>query len=162
MKKIVMSALSMAIGTMVMAGGDIRPSGDYDNTRKSCKDNNVYVDYDRNLMWQDAPYGDAEDGAYKHNRSAGKAGRWRYAKNYCSTLFYGGYDDWRLPTVGEFTDLYSGERIKLKHTIDVDFWTSTPSRGNTYWSVYAIVTGQPYEHKSSDTQYIRCVRCLDE
>ena len=160
MKKIVAVTLFMAIGTIVIAGGDIRPSGSYDNARKSCIDDYVYADYKTNLMWQDASYGDAEDGAYKHNRSAGKAGRWKYAKNYCSTLAYGGYDDWRLPTVGELQDLNDGRTFKFKHTIDVDFWTSTPSRGDTYLSVYAIITGQPYEHKSSDTQYIRCVRCL--
>lgn len=161
MKKIVIAALFMAIGTMAMAGGDLRASGNQDNARKSCSDDNVYVDRDRNLMWQDAAYGDLEDGAVAHNRSAGKAGRWKYAKNYCNTLVYGDYNDWRLPTVGELSDLYDGTRIRLQHTIDVDFWTSTPSRGDTYWTVYAIVTGQPYAHKGSDSQYIRCVRCLD-
>lgn len=160
MKKIALAALFMVIGTMVMAGGNIHSAGSQNDARKSCEDELVAVDRDANLMWQDAPYGDAEDGAYKNNRSAGKAGRWKYASNYCSTLVYASYDDWRLPTVGEYQDLYDGEVTRFKHTIDVDFWTSTPSKGNTHWSVYAIITGQPYEHKNSDSEYIRCVRCL--
>ncbi len=144
-----------------MAGGRIISPISFENDKKSCKDDRVYADYKENLMWQDAPYGDVEDGAYKRNRSAGKAGKWRYAKNYCGTLVYGGYDDWRLPTIGEIVELYD-EKIHLEHTVGADFWTSTPSQGNTYWSLYAIVTGQPYAHKSSDTQYIRCVRCLEK
>ncbi len=161
MKKSAIAILFMVAGTMVMAGGDFMPSASYDNSRKPCDAGDVYVDYEKRLMWQDAPYGDAADGAYKHRRSAGKAGRWSYAKNYCRNLTYAGYDDWRLPMVGELTNLFDKPR-GLKHTIGVDFWTSTPSEGNKYWSVYAVVKGQPYEHNRGDSQYIRCVRCLDE
>ncbi len=161
MKKIAIATLLVLAGTIVMAGGSIISPISFENAKKSCKDDRVYADYKENLMWQDAPYGDVEDGAYKRNRSAGKAGKWRYAKNYCGTLVYGGYDDWRLPTIGEIVELYD-EKIHLEHTVGADFWTSTPSQGNTYWSLYAIVTGQPYAHKSSDTQYIRCVRCLEK
>ena len=151
----------MLAGTMVMAGGDLMPSASYDNSRKPCDTGDVYVDYEKRLMWQDAPYGDTADGAYKHNRSAGKAGRWSYAKSYCRNLAYAGYDDWRLPMVGELTNLFDKPR-DLKHIIGMDFWTSTPSEGNKYWSVYAVVKGQPYEHNRGDSQYIRCVRCLDK
>ena len=161
MKKAVIAVLLTAVATMGMAGGDLMPSASYDNSRKPCDIGDVYVDYEKRLMWQDAPYGDAADGAYKHNRSAGKAGRWSYAKNYCRNLTYAGYDDWRLPMVGELTNLFDKKR-GLKNTIGVDFWTSTPSEGNKYWSVYAVVKAQPYEHNRGDSQYIRCVRCLDE
>ncbi len=161
MKKIAIVALLIVTGATVMAGGNIIPSTSYKNADKSCKDDKVYVDYDENLMWQDASYGDAEDGAYKRNYSAGKAGKWKYAKNYCSSLFYGGYDDWRLPTIGEMVKVYD-KKLGFEHTIGTDFWSSTPSKGRTYWSLYAIINGQPYAHESSDTQYIRCVRCLDK
>jgi len=153
--------LLLTAGTIVMAGGGIAPAGLYDNARESCDRGDVYVDHKTKLMWQDAPYGDTEAYAYKHNSSAGKAGSWRYAKNYCNYSSYAGYDDWRLPKVDELVDLYN-RKIRFKHTIDVDFWSSTPSKGDTYWSVFAIITGQPYAHKRSDSQYIRCVRCLEE
>jgi len=161
MKKRVIAFLIATVGTLVMAGGDLMPSAVGDNAKKHCENGDVYIDRDTNLMWQDAPYGDIEDGAYKHNRSAGKAGRWRYAKSYCANLVYAGFDDWRLPTIGEWVALYD-KTIKFKYTIDVDFWSSTPSKGNNYWTIYPIITGQPYEHKRGDTHYIRCVRCLDE
>ena len=160
MKKIIFAVLFAAAGTMVMAGGDLMPSSCADNARKSCKEGGVYVDYKTNLMWQDEPYGDVEDGAYKNNRSAGKAGRWRYAKSYCSNLVYAGFDDWRLPKIGELVKLYD-EKLMLKNTIDVDFWSSTPSKGNKYWALFSVINGQPYEHKASDSHYIRCVRCVE-
>ncbi len=131
MKKIAIATLLVLAGTIVMAGGSIISPISFENAKKSCKDDRVYADYNENLMWQDAPYGDVEDGAYKRNRSAGKAGKWRYAKNYCGTLVYGGYDDWRLPTIGEIVELYD-EKIHLEHTVGADFWTSTPSQGNEH------------------------------
>ena len=161
MRKVILTALFVTAGTLLMAGGNIMTSGSNDNSKKPCDTGDVYVDYEKRLMWQDAPYGDVADGAYKYNRSAGKAGRWSYAKNYCRNLTYAGYDDWRLPMIGELTNLFDKLR-GLKHTIGVDFWTSTPSEGNKYWSVYAVVKGQPYEHNRGDSQYIRCVRCLEE
>lgn len=160
MNKGVLGVLFIAAGAMLMAGGDIMPAVSSDNAKKICQMGEVYIDHDTNLMWQDEPYGDKEDGAYKHNRSAGKAGSWRYAKNYCSSLVYAGFDDWRLPKIDELVKLYD-KKIRFKNTIDVDFWSSTPSKGNTYWALYSVITGQPYAHKSSDTHYIRCVRCLD-
>ena len=160
MKKGILALLIMAAGSFAVAGGDLMPSAAGDNAKKQCDAGDVYIDHESNLMWQDAPYGDLEDGALRHNRSAGKAGRWRYAKSYCSSLIYAGFDDWRLPKIDEWVDLYD-KTIKFKHTIDVDFWSSTPSKGQNYWTIYPIITGQPYEHKRSDTHYIRCVRCLD-
>ena len=161
MKRAIAAIIFVAFVSLLSAGGDLIQAGNYDNAKKHCDDDRIYVDHRAKLMWQDEPYGDIEDGAYKHNRSAGKAGRWRYAKSYCSSLVYAGFDDWRLPKIDELVKVYD-DKIYFKNRIDVDFWSSTPSKGNTYWSLYAVVTGQPYAHKSSDSQYIRCVRCLDE
>ncbi len=154
--------LLMAAASMAVAGGNIIPTQAQcgNGSKEFCQGGGVVVDYDKKLMWQDEPYGDMEDGAYSHNRSAGKAGRWSYAQGYCSTLNYAGFNDWRLPRVGELVDLFDTER-GFKNQIGVDFWSSTPSDGNKYWSVYAVVRGTPYEHKKSDTQYIRCVRCIE-
>ncbi|SFV64664.1 hypothetical protein MNB_SV-6-307 [hydrothermal vent metagenome] len=161
MRIVIKSLLLVAVGTFAIAGGDIGALSSEPEPEATCKADAVYIDYKSGLMWQDAPYGDTEDGAYKHNRSAGKAGRWKYAQNYCDDLEYAGFSDWRLPKVDEITHLYS-KKLKLKNNIAMDFWTSTPSKGNTYYSVYAVIEGQPFAHKRGDTQYIRCVRCLGE
>jgi hypothetical protein len=161
MDRVIKSLLLTIASTFLVAGGDIDALSDEPEIEATCKTDAVYIDYRSKLMWQDAPYGDTEDGAYKHNRSAGKAGRWTYAKNYCEDLDFAGFSDWRLPKVDEMTHLYSKE-LKLKNNLAVDFWTSTPSQGKTYFSIYAIIEGQPYAHKRDDTQYIRCVRCLGD
>lgn len=159
MKKVIVSVLLATFGSFVMAGGDIVPNPDEIMPEASCRANDVYVDYRGKLMWQDAPYGDIEDGAYKNNKSAGKAGKWQYANNYCSELDYAGHSDWRLPKVKELSELYM-KKNKLKNNETEDFWTSTPSKGDEYFVIYGIVEGFPYKRKKSDSHYIRCVRCL--
>ena len=159
MKKSIIAIFFASTVSFLSAGGYIAPAGNYHNADEQCSHGDVYIDYDTNLMWQDEAYGDQEDYASTHNRSRGKAGSWSYAKNYCDYLVYAGYDDWRLPTIDELIKLYD-KKVHLKNTIDVDFWSSSPSKGNTYWTLYTIVTGQPYAHKKSDSHYFRCVRCL--
>lgn len=159
MKKVMMCVLLATVSSLVMAGGDIVSYPDEEMPEVTCKANDVYVDYKEKLMWQDAPYGDTEDRAYKNNKSAGKAGNWEYANNYCNELNYAGQTGWRLPKVGELSHLYA-KKNKLKNNIAQDFWTSTPDKGNKYLTIYAILEGQTYKHKKSDSHYIRCVRCL--
>jgi len=165
-KKIISLVMLIGVNSLLVAGGEIEPDvviepvlniDPVDEVRASPKIGDVYIDHKTELMWQDEPYADIEDGAYKNNRSAGKAGIWSYSNNYCQELYYAGYSDWRLPKVSELVTLYS-QKNHLKNNIAVDFWTSTPSKGNNYYSVYAIMDGLPYEHKKIDTQYIRCVR----
>lgn len=150
--------------TFAVAGGEIIPAMDtikvvepIEMPIQNTKDEPLYKNYKTKLMWQDEVYGDEEDGAYKHNQSNRKAGKWNYANSYCQELYYAGYSDWRLPKVSELVRLY-GKPNGLNQNISVDFWSSTPSSGNKYWSVYAIMEGQPYEHNKQDSQYIRCVR----
>lgn len=153
----------LLIGTAAMAGGDIAPieTGVVSATTNApCKTGDVYIEHDADLMWQDELYKDYEEGAYKNERSAGKAGSWRHAKKYCRSLIYAGYSDWRLPTVNELIHLHEKRDI-LKYSTTADFWSSTPDKGNQYWSVYSA-DGHPYKHHASDSQYIRCVRCLGD
>ena len=169
MRKIIILAIFIGMSSFAVAGGEIEPDvvieplgdiGDIDEVKTISKIGEVYVDHRSELMWQDEPYGDIEDGAYKHNKSEGKAGIWSYSKKYCEELYYAGYSDWRLPKVSELAGLYS-QKNHLKNNIAIDFWTSTPSKGNNYYTVYAIMDGLPYEHKKIDTQYIRCVRSIE-
>ncbi len=152
------SVLLATVSSLVMAGGDIVTYADEVMPEETCKSHDIYIDYKSKLVWQYAPYGDTEDGAYKNNKSAGKVGSWDYANNYCSELVYAGNSNWRLPKVAELSYLY-GKKNKLKNNIAQDFWTSTPDKGNKYLAIYAIVEGQSYKHKKSDSHFIRCVHC---
>ena len=55
----------------------------------------VWTDPDSGLMWQVWPKGDARFNYYT-------------AIEHCDELVYGGYDDWRLPTISELRTLIRG------------------------------------------------------
>lgn len=161
MKKVLISACLSMFTTLLMAGGDtsttLSPVAAMENT--SCKTNKVYVEADAGLMWQDAAYTDGEDGAYKRGHSVGKAGKYRHAMNYCRALNYAGYNDWRLPTADELTNVHTSQFNPFMYHRGSDFWSSTPTTENRYYVVYTADAMQ-YPRKSSESNYIRCVRCL--
>lgn len=144
------------------AGGDLEI---YDvvvpvaeNCVSGCDKNTYYIDKKANLMWEDTVFNDASDGAYKNDRSACKAGNLSYAKNYCSTLDYAGYTDWKLPTSDEMMEVSKQERV-FKNNRGADFWTSTPTMDGKYYVVFTV-DGFRYDRPTSQSNYIRCVRCL--
>lgn len=146
-----------------MAGGDksatLSPVAEMSNA--SCKTNKVYVEADAKLMWQDTTYTDGEDGAYKRGHSVGKAGKHRHAMNYCRALNYAGYNDWRLPTSDELTNVHRPQHNPFAYHRGSDFWSATPTTENRYYVVYTADAMQ-YARKPSESNYIRCVRCVDE
>ncbi len=149
--------------TLLISGGDISPkiSAVADISAKSCDTDTVYVEEDKQLMWQDQAYTDAEDGAYKQERSVGKSGRWNHAKNYCSQLDYAGYADWRLPTSDELQYVHRIHGQVFANYRGRDFWTSTPASRGKHYVVYPS-DAYRYEHKSKRSNYIRCVRCIEQ
>ncbi len=149
--------------SVAMAGGNIDPnlSEVADISAKSCKTYTVYKETDTKLMWQDAPYNDAEDGAYKRNHSVGKAGNWNHAVNYCRKLNYAGYVDWRLPTADELSHVHNKRGQVFKNHRANDFWTSTPTTENKYYVIYPADASQ-YKRNKRESNYIRCVRCMDD
>jgi len=158
MKKTVLGIITVA-ATFVFAGGNLSPvASAVAATGETCHVQRVYVDRDTDLMWQDAPYNDAEDGAYAKGYSVGKAGKWTYAKNYCLRLDYAGYTDWRLPTADELMAVHRKRGEAFHYFRDKDFWTSTPTTEGRYYVVYPA---DAYKYKRSKRQsnYIRCVRC---
>jgi len=138
-------------------GSDLSAVEGVSNTE--CKANTVYVDKDAHLMWEDQYYTDAEDGAYRRNHSVGKAGTWNHAKNYCASLNYKGFYDWRLPTSTELMNMHRKHGQQFKNYRGEDFWTSTPSTDNRYYVVYTPDAYQ-YKRKKQESNYIRCVRCV--
>ena len=128
---------------------------------KPCKADKVYIEADAKLMWQDQLYVDAEDGAHKQGHSVGKAGKWSHAENYCRSLDYAGYGDWRLPTSDELMHVHRKKGQVFSYFRDINFWTSTPAIKGKYFAVYPV-DAYRYETKMNKTYYIRCVRCLDD
>ena len=163
MKKVLIAACVSMFTTLLMAGGDtsatLAPVAKISN--KVCKTNKVYVDSDTNLMWQDQAYTAAEDGAFKREHSVAKAGKHRHAMNYCRALNYAGYTDWRLPTVDELSGVHNPQYNPFAYHRGSDFWSATPTTENRYYVVFTADAMQ-YARKPSESNYIRCVRCLDE
>lgn len=163
MKKLLILASIMALSTLAIAGGNVptKLSPVQEIPSKACKTDKVFIEEDAELMWQDQLYKDAEDGASKQNRSAGKAGVWKHAEAYCRTLDYSGFADWRLPTSDELQKVHRLEGQVFTYFRGTDFWTSTPASKGRHYVVYPA-DAYIYERKSSRTNYIRCVRCLHE
>lgn len=163
MKKVIISVCVSMATTLLIAGGDTTsPSlpAVAIITNAPCKTNKVYIESDAKLMWQDQAYTDAEDGAYKREHSIAKAGTFGHAMNYCRALHYAGYSDWRLPTSEELTHMHDKQADNFTYSRDADFWSSTPTTENRYYVVYAV-DAYPYKRKASESNYVRCVRCLD-
>jgi len=163
MKKLVLTAWVLLSATLLMAGGNVNSNLPMvaDIPAKPCKAEKVYIEADAKLMWQDQAYTDAEDGAYKQEHSVGKAGKWKHAENYCRRLEYAGYADWRLPTADELMNVHRKPGQVFTYFRSRDFWTSTPASKGKYYVIYPV-DAYRYEHKTKRSNYIRCVRCLNE
>lgn len=162
MRKLFMMIVMLSASAL-MAGGDkgaaLSPVAGLE--KNLCDTDTVYVDKIAKLMWQDAKYTDGEDGAYKRERSVGKAGSHAYAMNYCSRLNYEGFSDWRLPTSDELIEVHREHGQVFLHHRGNTFWSSTPTTENRYEVVFPA-DAYPYMRKPASSNYIRCVRCLGE
>ena len=161
MKKNVIMTWILLSSTLLMAGGNFNSALPpvMDIPAQSCKTDRVYIEEDVELMWQDQLYTDGEDGAYKRERSAAKAGNWSHAENYCRRLDYMGYTDWRLPTSDELQHVHRKYGQVFSYFRGRDFWTSTPASTGRNYVVYPV-DAYRYEHQIRRSNYIRCVRCL--
>ena len=157
MKKNIISLLLTLSTVSLIAGGNIFMGEPVDNSNP-CDVDLTFVEKDVNLMWQDETYTDKEDGAYSRKYSYGKAGTLGHAKNYCNKLEYAGYMDWRLPTSDELQALHRINDQVFKNFRGSNFWSSTPTTAGKY---YVVNTSDAYmyKRKTSETNYIRCVRC---
>lgn len=157
MKKITIITLLSSI--WLIAGGDVAPSPVVPIPTTSCKDERIYIENDAKLIWQDQFYTTKEEGAYKNERSFGKAGNLNHAMRYCSTLHYAGYSDWRVPTADELKHIHDKNNHPFVYNTDSDFWTSTPTTENRYLVVFPA-DAQQYARSVKQSNYIRCVRCF--
>jgi len=159
MKKRVMSLGLLLGATLVFAGGNLVPATPaVAKIGAPCKVHDVYVDRDTDLMWQDAPYTNAEDAAVAMNRSIEKAGSLNHAVNYCRRLNYAGFTDWRLPTADELMEVHQHPGQVFANFRDKDFWSSTPTTEGKYYVVYPT-DAYKYKRNKNQSNFIRCVRC---
>lgn len=158
-----LAVITLTVGAIwLIAGGTISTSEPYyeEPLTEECNKDTIYIEKDAGLMWQDATYGDKEDGAYKQEYNNRRSGDWAYASRYCQDLGYAGYYDWRLPTSDELMNLSRKERV-LQDNRGADFWTSTKAQNGLYYVVYTV-DAYRFKRDPKQSNYIRCVRCLDE
>ena len=163
MKKNIIITAAFLCTTLLIAGGNVaaKMSDVVAIPSQHCKAKMVYKDKAQKLLWQDQAYTDAENGAFKNNRSLGKAGTYIHAIRYCERLQYGGYADWRLPTADELVTVHREEGQSFIYHRDNDFWSSTPATEGRYYVVFPA-DAQQYARGKRQSNYIRCVRCMHE
>ena len=111
-------------------------------------------------MWQDEPYTYRERQAYKKHRKFGKVQDWGGAVEYCKNLTIGGYNDWRLPELKDWNDLYLHKK-SLSSTLLGGFWSSSSPNSDKKYTWRVFLNGGGISYRSGDTvkiAYIRCVR----
>lgn len=92
---------------------------------------------------------------------------WKDALSYCSNLEWGGYSDWRLPSVVELRSIVDNgmaspsiNGVVFIDTLTSQYWTSTthyPAEDKIAWSV-SFSTGGASSSQKSKSLNIRCVR----
>lgn len=161
MKKIGVLLGTFLTTAILMAGGNVSPklSDVVEIPAQACKDNQVYIEKDARLMWQDQAYTEDESAAFKRQHSMGKAGTHSHAVNYCQRLNYAGYIDWRLPTSDELKEVHAHKGQVFTYFRDNDFWSSTPTTENRFYAIFPADTMR-YARSKGQSNFIRCVRCI--
>lgn len=120
----------------------------------------VILDTSTGLMWQDDGYSDTRilsPYQYWSSKPNGKLQDWQGAVNYCSTLSLAGYDDWRLPNIGELRSAYP-LKSRFSHVKPNRYWSSSIATLSLHWYVQFNDGASGYSYAPWYTLYVRCVR----
>lgn len=118
------------------------------------------------LMWQGCAAGmtgdDCDSGAGAPNSKT-----WSAALAYCEGLWWGGYDDWRLPDVKELSSIFDThvfgpciDSTAFPASEGSYYWTSTSSIHDVggAWAVHFNYGGDALTVEKGITNPVRCVR----
>jgi hypothetical protein len=126
----------------------------------------VYVDNNTKLMWQDnkeakatrKPWVNPDNYNDKnYNNTEGDT-----AASYCENLNLKSFNDWRLPSSEELVGIFK-QNSKLNNVSHNNYWSSTSDTGmNNYraWRIYFFSTGHSNFHNKNNNYNVRCVRTL--
>jgi len=111
----------------------------------------VVIDKERNLMWQDDSTASSADKNYAD------------AIAHCENMDFAGHTDWYLPNVDELKTIVKAENYPKcidKAFVNVYpdyYWSSTEHSPQYAWIVLFIYEDVVHYHKT-DPSYVRCVR----
>jgi len=119
------------------------------------KDVRLYTATIDNLMWEDT------------KESTNTNINWEKAYNYCSNLKIVQYDDFRLPTINELTDLYT-DKEKIYNKFGGKFyWSSSTFKDeHKVWDYSVVKNSETGMNQKSIKEFeqgrVRCVRDLEK
>jgi hypothetical protein len=125
---------------------------------KLVRDNKKEVVYDpnTNLLWQDN----------KQAKTLKKT--WQGSTKHCDALVFGGYSDWRLPTITELKSIvdYTKDNPAIKNgfknVVSDFYWTSSPNVADSSGTwVVNFSYGNDFLDGKSYSFLVRCVRDSD-
>ena len=79
-----------------------------------------------------------------------------YAAKLCKDLTLNGYDDWYLPSFGEFNIMYENRNI-LSGFIQANYWTSTEYDADQAYALN-FINGSPFVPLKNTPQRVRAIR----
>lgn len=139
--------------------GDNKVDSNYFNKEGFYRDNinDIVLDINNSLMWQD----NIDAKTIKKD--------WYEATDYCNDLSFGGFNDWKLPSLTELksiVDTNNNPTIKseFKNVEYATYWSSTIDAGysNYAWKVNFSNGNQNSNYSKSNDYYVdyyvRCVR----
>lgn len=121
----------------------------------------VVVDKNNGLMWQDAP----ENALTKRD--------WAASIQHCEATTFAGFDDWRLPNINELLYVLPNDVFQHQSVMTIpsgEYWNYQASFRQPYWSsttnyqedtqAWAIesLSYNSARFSKSDQYYVRCVR----
>jgi hypothetical protein len=124
----------------------------------------VVTDTVTTLVWQGCAAGQTGDFC-----AVGTAGTytWTNALSYCENLSWGGYTDWRLPSIRELRYIVDNSRhspaidvVAFSNTLTTRYyWTSSSDSSGVAraWTVM-FSAGHSYDWQKIEEHYVRCVR----
>ncbi len=84
---------------------------------------------------------------------------WSQAGSLCDHSQVGGYSDWRLPSLGELSVLYTNRSMIGGFYNDV-YWSDTSYYSNTAWTIDFSTGVQNNTYYKTNSFRVRCVRSL--